>query len=114
MDLLHHLTIKLEPDDATAAVLRDIKILVAATNSKVNQMATAFEVLKDEMQQTKLAVDALVAGLADIRSRLDAALANGMTPEQVAELKQIADDTQAEATAALGGTPAPAPGPEAS
>lgn len=100
-------TLKFQPDDDTAAVIAQILAAVTATNERTQTMATAFETLQDEMQQTRAKVDALVAGLADLRSQLAANQANGLTPDQVAALVQLADDTQAAADAGLGGAATP-------
>ncbi len=98
--------------DAQAGVLQQILDLITAVNQRTIAMASAFDTLQGEMQQTKQAVDALVAGLNDLRTQLAAAAQNGLTADQVTALVKLADDTQTEAQAALaGGAPAPAPTP---
>ena len=98
----------LQPDDATKALLNRALQLIVQVDVRTKQMATAFEIMKEEMAQSRTAIDLLAAALQSVRAQLEANAANGLSPEQTAELKQEADDAQAAAAAALAG-PAPAP-----
>lgn len=103
----------LQPDEATKALLNRAFQLIVQMDVRTKQMATAFETLKDEMAQTRAKVDVLAAGIQALRDQLAAGAANGLTPEQVAELVNMADETQAAADAAIG-EPTPQDPPEAS
>jgi chromosome segregation ATPase len=117
-----------QPDEKTAATLRQLASLIAATTSKVSAMSQEIEDLKREITETQAAVAAATQSVTDVlglvatlQQQLAAAAANGLSPTEAATMAASLDAPQQELAAGVasisnvtGGAvvPAPAPTPE--